>query len=154
MRHDRGDLPRVPAREARGPEAPLAGAETIAFGDLFLADIRAYREKRLSRAGKEAVFPLWERDTNVLAHEFIAMGFEAILVCIDPRQLDSSFAGRRFDSALLADLPPDVDPCGENGEFHTFVHAGPIFSKPIACRVGETVQRGGFVFCDVLAAGA
>jgi uncharacterized protein (TIGR00290 family) len=133
-------------------EAPLARAETIAFGDLFLDDIRAYREERLSRVGKEAVFPLWGRDTNVLASEFIAAGFEAILVCVDPRQLDPSFAGRRFDTALLADLPPDVDPCGENGEFHTFVHAGPIFNAPIACEVGESVQRDGFVFCDVLPA--
>ncbi|HEX3832702.1 MAG TPA: ATP-binding protein [Solirubrobacteraceae bacterium] len=135
-------------------QAPLAGAETIAFGDLFLADIRAYREERLSRVGKQAIFPLWGRDTNTLAREFIAAGFDAVLVCIDPRRLDPSFAGRRFDTALLADLPPDVDPCGENGEFHTFVHGGPIFSAPIACQVGETVQRDGFVFCDVLPAAA
>jgi uncharacterized protein (TIGR00290 family) len=133
-------------------EAPLAEAETIAFGDLFLADIRAYREERLSRVGRQAIFPLWGRDTNALAHEFIDAGFEAILVCVDPRQLDSSFAGRRFDAELLADLPPDVDPCGENGEFHTFVYAGPIFSAPIACEVGATVERDGFVFCDVLSA--
>ncbi len=132
-------------------EGPLAEAPTIAFGDLFLADIRAYREERLSRVGKRAIFPLWERDTSVLAREFIADGFEAVLVCVDPRQLDPSFAGRPFDSDLLADLPPDVDPCGENGEFHTFVHAGPIFTTPIACQLGETVTREGFVFCDVLA---
>jgi uncharacterized protein (TIGR00290 family) len=134
-------------------EAPLAGAERIAFGDLFLADIREYREQRLSRVGKKAVFPLWGRDTKALAREFIAAGFEAVLVCVDPRRLDSSFAGRRFDTDLLADLPPEVDPCGENGEFHTFVDAGPIFSAPIACHVGETVQRNGFVFCDVLPGG-
>ena len=132
-------------------EAPLAEARTIAFGDLFLADIRAYRVQQLSRLGKQAVFPLWGRDTSALARGFIAAGFEAILVCVDPRRLDASFAGRRFDAELLADLPPDVDPCGENGEFHTFVHAGPIFSTPIACQVGETVPRDGFVFCDVLA---
>ena len=130
-------------------EAPLADANTVAFGDLFLADIRAYREERLSRIGKEAVFPLWGKDTTALAREFIAAGFEAVLVCIDPRRLDPSFAGRRFDTRLLADLPPDVDPCGENGEFHTFVHAGPIFSAPIACEIGETVKRDGFVFCDL-----
>jgi uncharacterized protein (TIGR00290 family) len=135
-------------------QAPLAEAQTIAFGDLFLADIRAYREERLSRIGKQAVFPLWGRDTPALAREFIAAGFEAILVCVDPRRLDSSFAGRRLDAELLADLPADVDPCGENGEFHTFVHAGPVFSSPIACRIGETVERDGFVFCDVLAADA
>ena len=133
-------------------EAPLADAETIAFGDLFLADIRAYREERLTQIGKHAIFPLWGRDTEVLAREFIAAGFEAILVCIDPRRLDPSYAGRRFDAKLLADLPSGVDPCGENGEFHTFVYAGPIFSAPIACQTGETVERDGFVFCDVLAA--
>jgi len=135
-------------------EAPLAEAQTIAFGDLFLDDIRAYREERLSRVGKRAIFPLWGRDTSALAREFIAAGFEAVLVCVDPRRLDPSFAGRRFDSELLADLPPDVDPCGEHGEFHTFVYAGPIFGAPVACQVGEIVQRDGFVFCDVLMADA
>lgn len=132
-------------------EAPLSEAQTIAFGDLFLADIRAYREERLSRVGKRAIFPLWGRDTSALAREFIAAGFEAVLVCVDPRRLDPSFAGRRFDAELLADLPPNVDPCGEHGEFHTFVHAGPIFSAPIAWELGQSVQRDGFVFCDVLA---
>jgi uncharacterized protein (TIGR00290 family) len=133
-------------------EAPLAEARTIAFGDLFLADIRAYREERLGRVGKQAIFPLWGRDTGALAREFITAGFEAVLVCVDPRRLDPSFAGRPFDAKLLADLPPQVDPCGENGEFHTFVHAGPVFSAPIRCRLGEVVERDGFVFCDVLAA--
>jgi uncharacterized protein (TIGR00290 family) len=135
-------------------EAPLAEAQMIAFGDLFLADIRAYREERLSRVGKQAIFPLWGRDTNALAREFIDAGFEAILVCVDPRQLDPSFAGRRFDAQLLDDFPPDVDPCGENGEFHTFVYAGPIFNAPITCHVGATVERDGFVFRDLLPAGA
>jgi uncharacterized protein (TIGR00290 family) len=135
-------------------EAPLAEAQTIAFGDLFLADIRSYREERLSRIGKRAIFPLWGRDTNALAREFIDAGFEAILVCVDPRQLDPSFAGRRFDADLIDDLPPDVDPCGENGEFHTFVFAGPVFKAPIACQIGETTERDGFVFCDVLTADA
>ena len=131
-------------------EAPLADAGSIAFGDLFLADIRAYRVQRLRRSGKEAVFPLWGRDTAELAREFISAGFEAVLVCVDPRRLDPSFAGRRLDADLLADLPPDVDPCGENGEFHTFVYAGPIFDAPIRCDVGEIVERDGFVYCDVL----
>jgi uncharacterized protein (TIGR00290 family) len=135
-------------------EAPLAEVETIAFGDLFLADVRAYRVQQLGRAGKAAIFPIWGRDTTALAREFIAAGFEAVLVCVDPRRLDRSFAGRPFDAELLADLPPDVDPCGENGEFHTFVHAGPIFNEPIASQVGETVERDGFVFCDVLAVDA
>ena len=133
---------------------PLAEAETIAFGDLSLADIRAYRVQRLSQVGKRAVFPLWGRDTTELAHEFVEQGFEAFLVCVDPGRLDASFAGRRLDAELLADLPPEVDPCGENGEFHTFVYAGPIFDAPIPCRAGEVVERDGFVFCDVLAAGA
>lgn len=135
-------------------EGMLAGVHTIAFGDLFLADIRAYREERLSRVGKQTSFPLWGRDTSLLAREFIGAGFEAVLVCVDPRQLDPSFAGRRFDAELLADLPPHVDPCGENGEFHTFVHAGPVFSAPVACELGERRERDGFVFCDVLPAGA
>jgi uncharacterized protein (TIGR00290 family) len=130
---------------------PLSSEDTIAFGDLFLADVRDYREQQLSRTGKHGIFPLWGRDTTALAREFITAGFEAILVCVDPRKLDQSFVGRRFDASLLVDLPPDVDPCGENGEFHTFVHAGPIFSAPIECQVGETVERGGFVFCDVIA---
>jgi uncharacterized protein (TIGR00290 family) len=135
-------------------QTPLAEAQTIAFGDLFLADILAYREEWMSRVGKRAIFPLWGRDTSALAREFIAAGFEAVLVCVDPRRLDRSFAGRRLDAELLADLPPDVDPCGENGEFHTFVYAGPVFSATIACQVGETVERDGFVFCDVLAVDA
>jgi uncharacterized protein (TIGR00290 family) len=139
------------ARMARAfSTAPLAGVEAVAFGDLFLEDVRAYREGRLAAAGKRGLFPLWGRDTGELAREFLAAGFEAILVCVDPRALDPSFAGRRYDERLLAELPPGVDPCGENGEFHTFVDAGPIFAEPIACAAGETVERGGFVFCDLL----
>jgi|SRR5579884_3538730 len=129
--------------------APLADAEAVAFGDLFLEDIRAYREERLARVGKRAVFPLWRRDTARLGREFIAAGFEALLVCVDPARLDRSFAGRAYDEGLLADLPPEVDPCGENGEFHTFVHAGPVFARPIPHRVGDVSTRDGFVFCDV-----
>jgi uncharacterized protein (TIGR00290 family) len=128
----------------------LRGISAVAFGDLFLADIRAYREARLGAAGLESLFPLWGRDTAALAREFIADGFRAILVCVDPGQLDSSFAGRAFDADLLDDLPGHVDPCGENGEFHTFVHAGPIFGQPVACQVGEIVERDGFVFADLL----
>jgi uncharacterized protein (TIGR00290 family) len=127
----------------------LEGAEEYAFGDLFLEDIRAYREQRLAEAGKQAVFPLWGRDTAQLAHAFIDAGFQAVLVCVDPRKLDRSFAGRPFDAQLLADLPPEVDPCGENGEFHTFVHAGPVFAAPIECEVGPVSMRDGFAFCDV-----
>ena len=127
----------------------LAGVDEVAFGDLFLADVRAYREARLAAAGKRGLFPLWGRDTSELAREFISLGFEAIVVCLDPRLVDRSLAGRAYDERLLAELPSGVDPCGENGEFHTFVHAGPVFPEPIACETGDVVERGGFVFCDV-----
>jgi len=129
---------------------PLAGVGTFAFADLFLEDIRAYRAQRLAAAGRSATFPLWGRGTAALARQFVDAGFQAMLVCVDPAQLDASFAGRAYDRTLLADLPADVDPCGENGEFHTFVHAGPIFEHPIAIERGETVTRDGFVFCDIL----
>lgn len=131
---------------------PLDRAKTIAFADLFLADVRAYREERLASGGRSGLFPLWGRDTAALARSFIAGGFEATLVCVDPSQLDPSFVGRPFDEALLADLPPDVDPCGENGEFHTFVHAGPIFDAPIEIELGEVAMRDGFAFQDLLPA--
>jgi uncharacterized protein (TIGR00290 family) len=129
--------------------APLSSVEAVAFGDLFLEDVRAYREERLTASGKHGLFPLWGRDTTALAQQFLAAGFEATLVCVDPRTLDSSFAGRRYDERLLAELPPDIDPCGENGEFHTFVHGGPIFAEPIACETREVVERDGFAFCDL-----
>jgi uncharacterized protein (TIGR00290 family) len=129
---------------------PLSTVETVAFGDLFLEDVRAHREQQLAVSGRRGVFPLWGRDTSELAREFIAAGFQAVIVCLDPRALDASFAGRAYDERLLAELPANVDPCGENGEFHTFVHAGPIFSEPVACETGEVVQRESFVFCDVL----
>jgi uncharacterized protein (TIGR00290 family) len=129
---------------------PLDRVPTIAFGDLYLEDVRAYRETRLSGAGRSALFPLWRRDTAALAREFIDAGFEAILVSVDPDQLDSAFVGRSFDEALLADLPAAVDPCGENGEFHTFVHAGPVFEAPIEVERGEVVTRDGFAFQDLV----
>jgi uncharacterized protein (TIGR00290 family) len=130
--------------------ALLASVEDVAFGDLFLADVRAYREERLALARKHASFPLWGRDTSELARVFIARGFEAVVVCVDPRKLDGSFAGRRYDEHFLAELPPGVDPCGENGEFHTFVTNGPIFREPIRYERGEAVERDGFVFHDLL----
>ena len=133
--------------------AELAAVDEVAFGDLFLEDIRAYREQRLAAAGRRARFPLWQRDTTALAQRFVAAGFRAIVVCVDPRALDRSFAGRDYDGRLLADLPCGVDPCGENGEFHTFVTAGPVLSAPVACRRGEVVERDGFVFADLLEAG-
>lgn len=129
---------------------PLAEVETFAFADLFLADIRAYREERLEAAGRKAVFPVWGRDTAELAREFVAAGFGATLVTVDTEQLDASFVGRRFDAALLADLPAGVDPCGENGEFHTFVDFGPIFEAPIPVALGELRDEGRFVYRDLL----
>ena len=142
-------------RMARALEAPpLDGVEAIAFADLFLEEIRAYREERLARAERQALFPIWGRNTGALARDFIEAGFEAVLVCVDPAQLDPSFVGRPFGELLLADLPPGVDPCGENGEFHSFVHAGPIFDRPIAIEPGEAVVRDGFAFQDLIPQGA
>jgi uncharacterized protein (TIGR00290 family) len=131
---------------------PLTGIETYAFADLFLEDVRVYRETNLARLGKKAIFPVWGRDTNALAHEFITLGFRAIVVCVDTRILNPDFAGREFDLGLLADLPKQIDPCGENGEFHTFVYDGPGFSTPIRFKRGETVVREGFAFKDLVAA--
>ena len=128
----------------------LATIDEVAFGDLFLEDIRGYRESRLAAADRRARFPVWGRDTAALARRFLGAGFRAILVCVDPRALDPSLAGRDYDERLLDELPAGVDPCGENGEFHTFVTAGPIFDRPIDCRRGEVVERDGFVFCDLL----
>jgi uncharacterized protein (TIGR00290 family) len=129
---------------------PLADVGTFAFADLFLADIRAYREERLAAAGRAAIFPLWDRDTAALARDFVAAGFGATLVAVDTDQIDASFAGRRFDAALLDDLPAGVDPCGENGEFHTFVDSGPIFDAPIPVGLGEIRDDGRFVYRDLL----
>jgi uncharacterized protein (TIGR00290 family) len=128
------------------------GVRHIVFGDLFLEDIRAYREARLKEAGMEGVFPLWQRNTHALAHEMIGSGMVAHLVCIDPRRIDRRFAGRRFNSDLLAELPVTADPCGENGEFHTAVSAGPMFAAPIPVEPGEVVERDGFVFADIIPA--
>lgn len=124
--------------------------EAVVFGDLFLDDVRAYREHSLAATGIRPLFPLWERPTGQLAHEMIASGIRAVLTCVDPMRLPASFAGRAFDDQLLADLPPDVDPCGERGEFHTFVWDAPGFTSPIDVWTGEVVVRDGFVFCDVL----
>jgi uncharacterized protein (TIGR00290 family) len=125
----------------------------LAFGDLFLTDVRAYRERLLSRLGWTPVFPLWDRDTARLAREFIADGYRAVLTCVDTTQLDAEFAGREFDAALLAGLPAGVDPCGERGEFHTCVYDGPIFRQPLNLRLGERLRRDGrFEYCDVILA--
>ncbi len=126
------------------------GVRRVAFGDIFLEDLRVYREKNLAQVGMQALFPIWKRDTRELAREFVRQGFRAIAVCVDPRVLDASFAGRELDASFFADLPPGVDACGENGEFHTFVFDGPVFKTPIPIRVGEKVLRDGFCFCDLL----
>jgi uncharacterized protein (TIGR00290 family) len=130
--------------------AKAEGVEAVAFGDLFLEDIRKYREEKLAPTGLRPLFPLWGRDTAALAREMIAGGLRARLTCVDPKRLDPTFAGREFDEALLAELPPSVDPCGERGEFHTFAYAGPMFSRPVPVRSGETVEREGFRFADLL----
>jgi uncharacterized protein (TIGR00290 family) len=125
----------------------------IAFGDLFLEDVRAYRERLLSASGVSALFPLWGRATPALAREFVARGYRAHLVCVDTTQLAGDFAGAAFDAALLAALPPAVDPCGEHGEFHTFVFDGPIFARPVPVAIGEVVLREKrFAYCDLLPA--
>ncbi len=127
--------------------------QCVAFGDLYLADVRAYRERLLETTVFSPVFPLWGRDTTVLAREFIDAGFRATLVCVDTTQLSAEFAGRAFDDSLLSSLPAGVDPCGEGGEFHTFVSEGPIFRKPIAIVRGETVLREErFAYCDLIPA--
>ena len=123
--------------------------EHFVFGDLFLEDVRSYREEKLAGTGISPLFPLWGQPTDTLAQSIIDSGVQAVVTCVDPSHISASFAGRFFDRSLLADLPPDVDPCGERGEFHTFVFGGPGFSSPIDIEVAEIVERDGFVFCDV-----
>jgi uncharacterized protein (TIGR00290 family) len=130
--------------------AKADGAKCVIFGDLFLEDVRAYREKQLAGCDVTPVFPLWGRDTRKLAEEMIAGGLSAYLTCVDPRKLDRSFAGRKFDAELLRTLPTDVDPCGENGEFHSFVNDGPMFTRGVPLTAGEIVERDGFMFADFL----
>jgi uncharacterized protein (TIGR00290 family) len=133
-------------------EFKAAGISKVVFGDLFLEEIRAYRDRMLAEIGMTAIYPVWGRDTRELAEEFIALGFRATLVCVDPQKLAPSFAGRMFDRSLLRDLPATADPCGENGEFHTFVFDGPIFRNPVRIRPGPTVLRQNFYFADLLPA--
>lgn len=127
-----------------------AGVEVVVFGDLFLEDIRAYRERMLEGSGLRPVFPLWGKNTRELAREMVRKGLRARLTCVDPRQVSPALAGRRFDEDLLDALPEEVDPCGERGEFHTFVFDGPDFEAPIPVELGEVVEREGFVFADLL----
>jgi uncharacterized protein (TIGR00290 family) len=140
--------------ELRMAEAMLryreCGILRVGFGDIFLSDLRAYREEKLARAGMSAIFPLWDADTRELAERFMADGFRARTACIDPKKLDKSFAGRELDADFFQDLPIEVDPCGENGEFHTFVFDGPIFRWPVPVVTGQVVERDSFVFCDLL----
>ncbi len=147
-----------PIYEARMEEALRlhydAGVRTVAFGDIFLEDLRAYREKNLARIGMTALFPIWKRDTRELIHHFHSAGFRAIAACVDPKVLDRSFAGRELDKRFFRDLPHNIDPCGENGEFHTFVFDGPIFRNPIPVRVGEVIERDSFIYCDLAPGGA
>jgi uncharacterized protein (TIGR00290 family) len=128
--------------------AVLEHVDAIAFGDLFLTDVRAYREKQLKTTGLEPLFPLWEIPTRALALEMIAGGLRAKLACVDSKQLPASFVGRAFDQTLLRDFPAEVDPCGERGEFHTCVYDGPMFTRPIPLDTGEVVNRDGFVYAD------
>lgn len=128
------------------------GVECLSFGDLFLEDIRQYRIDNLKSTGIEPIFPLWLMPTDQLAKNMIEGGLKTVITCVDPKQLDASFAGRLFDQSFLDDLPDGVDPCGENGEFHSFVYDGPMFKKAINIQVGEVVERDGFVFADVLQA--
>jgi uncharacterized protein (TIGR00290 family) len=143
-----------PIYEARMEEALrihyAEGVRTVAFGDIFLEDLRVYREQNLARIGMNALFPIWKRDTRELIRSFQAANFRAIAACIDPKVLDRSFAGRELDESFFRDLPAGVDPCGENGEFHTFVFDGPIFRNPIPVRAGEVVERDTFIYCDLL----
>lgn len=132
--------------------AVQAAVEYIAFGDLFLRDVREYREKRLQASGLIPLFPIWSIPTQELALSMIRSGLRAKLTCVDCRRLAPEFAGREFDEQLLADLPAGIDPCGENGEFHTFVYAGPMFQHAIAIKVGDTVLREGFAFADLIPA--
>ena len=142
-----------PIYEARMEEALRVhynqGVRKVAFGDIFLEDLRVYREKNLARIGMTALFPIWKRDTRELIRLFHAQRFRAIAVCVDPKVLDRRFAGRELDELFFPDLPPGVDPCGENGEFHTFVFDGPIFRSPIPVRTGDVVDRDSFIFCDL-----
>jgi uncharacterized protein (TIGR00290 family) len=143
--------------EARMREAlehfKARGITKVAFGDLFLQEVKQYRDERLALAGMTGLYPIWMRDTGELVSTFIGLGFRAILCCVDTQAIDASFAGREIDQALLRDLPDSADPCGENGEYHSFVYAGPIFKRPIPCRAGERVLRTArFNYCDILPA--
>lgn len=132
--------------------AKAEGVTTCAFGDIFLEDLKRWREERLARLGFTGLFPIWQQDTRELIHRFLQLGFRTVVACVDPKVLPGSFAGRVIDESFLRDLPPTVDPCGERGEFHTFAYAGPLFRQPVRWTRGEVVTRDGFIFCDLLPA--
>ena len=131
-------------------QARAQGITHFAFGDLFLEDIRSYREEKLQGSGIEPMFPIWGQDTRELSRHMIDSGLEAIVTCVDPKQLDNRFCGQRYDAQFLAELPAGTDPCGENGEFHSFAFAGPMFAYKVLCTVSETLERDGFVYTDLL----
>lgn len=131
-------------------QVQAAGVTQFAFGDLFLEDVRRYREERLQGTGINPIFPLWGSDTRELSQMMVAAGLRSVLTCVDPKQLSKDFAGRIFDATLLPDLSADVDPCGENGEFHSFAFDGPMFAQAVDFTLGETVEREGFVFTDLI----
>jgi len=135
-------------------KAKKMGIEAFAFGDLYLEDIKQYRIDSLIDTGIEPLFPIWGEPTQRLSQEMVASGLKTILSCVDPKQIDRRFAGRHYDLELLAQLPTSADPCGENGEFHTFVYDGPMFKQTIPVQVGEQIERGGFVYCDILPSGS
>lgn len=143
-----------PVYQARMEEALALfrgrGVRRVAFGDIFLEDLRTYRERNLALAGMTGIFPIWKRHTRELLRDFRRRGFRSVAVCVDPRRLDPSFAGRELDESFLGDLPAGVDPCGENGEFHTFVFDGPLFREPVRFRKGQVVERDSFLYCDLL----
>jgi uncharacterized protein (TIGR00290 family) len=131
-----------------------AGVNSVVFGDIFLEDVRKYREGNLAKIGMKGIFPIWKRNTTALAHTFIDLGFKAVTICVDSNVLDKRFAGRVFDKQFLSELPPTVDPCGENGEFHSFVYDGPIFQEKVLHKVGEVILRDNrFYYCDLVPSG-
>jgi uncharacterized protein (TIGR00290 family) len=141
------------AMSAEIERAKAEGITIMAFGDLFLEDVRRYRETQLASTGMTPMFPIWGLPTDTLAMDMISSGLRARLTCIDPKQIPAAFVGREFDEALLAELPPGADPCGERGEFHTFAYSGPMFRHPVPVERGEVVTRDGFVFADLLPSG-
>jgi len=138
------------AMEAAMSQARAAGVYHVVFGDLFLEDIRKYREEKLAACGMQPQFPIWGLDTRELARQMVEAGLRAYVTCVDPKKLAREFAGRVYDEQFLTDLPTGIDPCGENGEFHTFAFAGPMFHAPVSAQVGEIVERDGFIFADLL----